>query len=61
MIFQSSNENVPNVREACVKAERDIAMRFSKVKDQVKKHLQAMVEDADFEVRNSAIHALENF
>jgi hypothetical protein len=48
LIFQASSENVPNVREACVKAERDIAVRFSKIKDQVKKHLQSMVEDADF-------------
>lgn len=61
MILQSSNENVPNVREACVKAERDIAIKFPKVKDQVKKHLATMVEDSDFEVRNSATHALEAF
>jgi hypothetical protein len=36
------------VREACVKAERDIAAKFAKVKDQVKKHLSTMVEDSDF-------------
>ena len=38
-------ENVPNVREVCVKVERDIALRFPKspFKDLIKKHLSAMV------------------
>jgi hypothetical protein len=43
LIFQASSENVPNVRETCVKAERDIAAKFPKIKEQVKKHLQSMV------------------
>ena len=30
MIIQAANEPVPNVREACVKTERDISVRYEK-------------------------------
>lgn len=58
--MQSSNESVPNVRQVCVKAERDIAFRYMKnpIKDVVKKHLTAMAQDTDFQVKNAALHAL---
>ena len=59
--MQAANEAVPNVREACVKTERDIAMKFDKgpVRENIKKHISSMTEDQDFEVKHTALQAVE--
>lgn len=56
MIIEAANEPVPNVREACVKTERDIAIKCSKsgIRETIRKHLIKMTEDSDFEVKHSA-------
>ena len=61
MIIQAANEPVPNVREACVKTEREIAGRYEKgvVRETIKKHSASMTEDTDFEVRHTALQAVE--
>lgn len=61
LIIQTANEPVANVREACVKTERDIAMRFDKgpIREIIKKHISSMTEDSDFEVRHSALLTVE--
>ena len=50
VIIDAAREKVPNIREVCVKTERDIAMKTDNktVRETIKKHLQAMVEDNDF-------------
>lgn len=44
---------MPNIREVCVKVERDIAVRFEKgsSRDLIKKHILSLSDDADLEVR----------
>jgi serine/threonine-protein phosphatase 2A regulatory subunit A len=44
LIIQASREPVPNIREVCVKAERDIASRFEKgsIRDAIKKHIVSL-------------------
>ena len=53
LIISASKEPVPNIREVCVKVEREIANRWEKasVRDTIKHHIQSMSEDADLEVR----------
>lgn len=53
LIINASNEPVPNIREVCVKVERDIAQRWEKpsVRDTIKKHIFSLSEDPDLEVR----------
>ncbi len=57
----TANEKVANVRQACVKSERDIAMRCDKgsIREMIKKHISSMTEDSDSEVRHSAIQAVQ--
>ena len=42
---------MPNVREVCVKVERDIAVRFDKssIRESIKKHISSMNDDTDLE------------
>ncbi len=53
LIISASKEPVPNIREVCVKMEREIANRWEKasVRDTIKHHIQSMAEDPDLEVR----------
>jgi serine/threonine-protein phosphatase 2A regulatory subunit A len=53
LIVAASKEPVPNIREVCVKVEREIANRWEKasVRDTIKHHIQSMSEDPDLEVR----------
>jgi hypothetical protein len=53
LIISASNEPVPNIREVCVKMEREIANRWDKisVRDTIKKHILSLAEDPDLEVR----------
>jgi hypothetical protein len=49
LIIAASNEPVPNIREVCVKVERDIAQRWEKgsIRDAIKKHIISLSEDTD--------------
>lgn len=49
LIVMASREVVPNIREVCVKAERDIAVRWEKpaIRDAIKKHIVSLSEDTD--------------
>ena len=60
MIFKASNDQVPNVREVCLKVLRDIALKWEKnaIKDVIKKHVSAMTEDSDREVREKALEIM---
>jgi hypothetical protein len=53
MIISASNEPVANIREVCVKVEREIANRFDKpsIRESIKKHILSLAEDPDLEVR----------
>jgi hypothetical protein len=61
MIMNAASEPVANVREACVKTEREIAGRYEKgvVRETIKKHMMAMSEDPDFEVKLTAMQGVE--
>lgn len=52
-----------NIREVCVKAERDIAQRWEKasVRDSIKKHIISLSEDTDMEVRITVNDILTRF
>jgi hypothetical protein len=49
LIINASNEPVPNIREVCVKVERDIAQKWPKstICENIKKHILSLREDAD--------------
>jgi hypothetical protein len=53
LIISACNEPVPNIREVCVKMERDLANRWDKasVRDAIKKHILSLADDPDLEVR----------
>jgi hypothetical protein len=53
LIISACNEPVPNIREVCVKMEREIANRWDKasVRDAIKKHILSLADDPDLEVR----------
>jgi hypothetical protein len=53
LIISASKEPVPNIREVCVKVEREIANRFDKpsVRETIKKHILSLADDPDLEVR----------
>jgi hypothetical protein len=53
LIINASKEPVPNIREVCVKVERDIAHRWEKasVRETIKKHILSLSDDPDLEVR----------
>jgi hypothetical protein len=63
LIQGASNEPVPNIREVCVKVERDIAQRFEKgsVRDKIKSHILSLNEDQDLEVRTTVNDILTRF
>ena len=63
LIVMASKEPVPNIREVCVKVERDIAMRFDKpaIRDAIKKHIVSLSEDTDLEVRITVADILSRF
>ena len=63
MIIGASKEPVANIREVCVKAERDIAHRFDKgsTRDSIKKHIHSLSEDPDLEVRITVNDILTRF
>lgn len=63
MIISSSKEPVANIREVCVKVERDIAQRFDKgsTRDSIKKHISSLSEDPDLEVRITVNDILTRF
>lgn len=54
-------EPVANIREVCVKVERDIALRFDKTRDIIKKHIASLSEDPDLEVRITVADILSRF
>jgi hypothetical protein len=53
LIISASKEPVPNIREVCVKVEREIANRFDKpsIREIIKKHILSLADDPDLEVR----------
>lgn len=53
LIIAASKEPVPNIREVCVKMEREIANRFEKasIRETIKKHILSLADDPDLEVR----------
>ena len=63
MIIGASNEPVPNIREVCVKVERDIAHKFDKgsTRESIKKHILSLGEDPDLEVRITVNDILTRF
>jgi hypothetical protein len=63
LIIGASKEPVANIREVCVKVERDIAKRFEKpsVRDSIKKHISTLSEDTDLEVRITVADILNRF
>lgn len=63
MIISASKEPVANIREVCVKVERDIAQRFDKgsTRDSIKKHISSLSEDPDLEVRITVNDILTRF
>lgn len=52
-----------NIREVCVKVEREIAHRFEKgnTRDVIKKHILSLSEDTDLEVRTTVNDILTRF
>jgi hypothetical protein len=54
---------VPNIREVCVKVERDIAVRFDKpaIRDAIKKHIVSLSDDTDLEVKITVADILSRF
>lgn len=63
LIVMASKEVVPNIREVCVKVERDIAVRWDKpaIRDAIKKHIVSLSEDSDLEVRITVSDILSRF
>lgn len=63
MIVGASAEPIPNIREVCVKAERDIAHRFDKgnTRENIKKHILSLSDDQDLEVRTTVNDILTRF
>lgn len=63
LIIGASNEPVANIREVCVKVERDIAQRWEKtsIRDMIKKHILSLSEDQDLEVRTTVADILNRF
>jgi hypothetical protein len=63
LIMAASNEPVANIREVCVKVERDIAHRFEKgnIRELIKKHILSLSEDQDLEVRVTVNDILTRF
>ena len=63
LIIGASNEPVANIREVCVKVERDIAHRFEKgnTREMIKKHILSLSEDQDLEVRITVNDILTRF
>lgn len=59
----AASEPVANIREVCVKVERDIAQRFDKpaIRDAIKKHISSLSEDPDLEVRITVTDILSRF
>jgi hypothetical protein len=59
----AANEPVANIREVCVKVERDIATRWEKpaVRDAIKKHINSLADDQDLEVRITVADILSRF
>ena len=59
-IFKVTSSPVPNVREVSVKALRDIALTFNKdsIRQPIKKEIQQMANDQDFEVKMTAAEVL---
>lgn len=49
LIQGASNEPIPNIREVCVKVERDIAHKFEKgnIRERIKNHILSLSEDQD--------------
>jgi hypothetical protein len=54
---------VANIREVCVKVERDIAHKWERasVRDVIKKHIASLGEDGDLEVRITVADILNRF
>ena len=54
---------MPNIREVCVKVERDIAVRFDKpaIRDAIKKHIVSLSDDTDLEVKITVADILSRF
>jgi len=48
--MSAASDPVANVREVCVKSERDIALKCDKgsIREAIKKHISSMTEDTDF-------------
>lgn len=63
LIQGASNEPVPNIREVCVKVERDIAHKFDKgnTREKIKNHILSLSEDQDLEVRTTVADILHRF
>ena len=63
LIISACNEPVANIREVCVKVERDIAHRFEKssIRESIKKHIHSLSEDPDLEVRITVNDILTRF
>lgn len=63
LIILAANEKVANIREVCVKVERDIAQRWDKgaIRDHIKKHISSLSEDPDLEVRITVSDILARF
>lgn len=63
LIINASNEPVPNIREVCVKVEREIAQKWEKasIRDSIKKHIWSLSEDPDLEVRITVTDILNRF
>ena len=63
LIIGASNEPVANIREVCVKVERDIAHKFDKgnTRESIKKHIISLGEDQDLEVRTTVNDILTRF
>ena len=63
LIMTVSKEPVANIREVCVKVERDIGLRCEKpaVREAIKKHIGSLAEDPDLEVRITVSDVLARF
>lgn len=59
-IFKVTSSPVPNVREVSIKALKDIALAFNKdsIRQPIKKEIQQMANDQDFEVKMTAAEVL---
>ena len=63
LIIGASTEPVANIREVCVKVERDIAQKYEKssIRDMIKKHISSLSEDQDLEVRTTVADILNRY